>query len=200
MLQTMPIPTDTKHLLSTRRSANVKTLQSPAPTGQELKDILSMALRVPDHKKLEPWRLIVFEGDSRIEFGDYLRQAYAEDYPEADDIKLDYVQNLFSRVPLVIGVVSSCVEHEKVPQYEQVLSAGALCMNICIAMNAHGYGTNWITDWYAYHDITRDAMGLHDFEEMAGFIYVGTEPEPREERKRPDLEDIAQYWTEYADK
>ncbi len=182
--------------LATRRSVKPDKLVAPGPSGAELEQILTIAARVPDHKKLAPWRFIVFEGDERARFGDVIAAACAAEETEPPSaIRLETERKRFLRSPLVVAVVSRVVETRGAPEWEQVLSAGAATYNLCLAANAAGYGTCWITEWLAYSPRIREALGLDGNERIAGFVYIGTRAEAPEERERPLLSKIVTYWT-----
>jgi len=185
---------NTIELLKTRRSSKVASLSEPAPNASQLQDILTIASRVPDHGKYHPWYFIVFEGEARREIGEYLRTAYKAKNPNAEIAKLDLEAERFLRAPMVIAVVSR-IREGKNPQWEQILSAGAVCYNLCLAANAYGFGTNWLTEWYSYSPTFKKLMGLDAHDNFAGFIYVGTSSEKQEERDRPDLSKIVTHWS-----
>jgi nitroreductase len=182
-------------LLSTRRSVKPDRLLAPGPSVEEIETILTIASRVPDHKKLAPWRFIVIEGAARAKLGDVIAQVCAaeEEMPPSEH-RLATERGRLQRAPLVIAVVSRVMPHRSAPEWEQVLSAGAACFNLCLAANALGYGTSWITEWIAYSAGMRPALGLAENERIAGFIYIGTPAEQPEERERPKLADIASRW------
>lgn len=184
---------ETIELLSARRSTPAHKLSEPAPGDEQLARLLTIASRVPDHGKLTPWRFIVIRGDARARLGETIAETYAADNPEADADKLTQQRNLLSRAPLVIAVVSRAGPHAKIPEWEQVLSAGAACQNLVIAANAAGFGANWITEWIAYDRRILDAMGLSSEERIAGFVHIGTAAERMPDRPRPDLADVVSY-------
>jgi len=181
--------------LSRRRSVKPDKLSAPAPTAAELETILTIASRVPDHKKLAPWRFIVIEGDARPRLGEVVVEAcIATEKEPPSHVRLDTERGRFLRAPMVIAVVSRVTPHRSAPEWEQVLSAGAACLNLCLAANALGYGTSWISEWVAYNQAIGAALGLGENERIAGFIYVGTPSERPEERERPALADIVTRW------
>jgi len=181
--------------LKNRRSSKITTLTTPAPSAEQLAEILTIAARVPDHGKYHPWYFIVFEGDARAEVGAHLRTAYAAENPDTAPAKLDLEGERFLRAPMVIAVVSR-IREGKNSEWEQILSAGAACYNLCLAANAMGYGTNWLTEWYAYSPTFKNLMGLDKQDRFAGFIYIGTASEKQEDRERPDLTKIVTHWSE----
>lgn len=168
-----------------RRSVPSKLLGDPGPTPEDIKTILAAGMRTPDHGKLFPWWFITFEGDRRNEFGEVLKLAWAKREPQATPEKLADERKRFTRVPLVIAVISSPRE-STIPVWEQVMSAGAACQNMILAANALGYGANWLTNWCAFDENVRAAMKLRVHENVAGFIYIGTPIVPPDERERPD--------------
>ena len=185
---------DTIQLLATRRSAPPVQMRGPGPTAEELRQILTLAARVPDHGKLAPWRFIIFEGEGRARAGDILAEIIARREPQAEAQRLELERGRFARAPLVIGVVSRAAPHVKIPVWEQELSAGAVCQNILVAAHALGFVGNWLTEWYAYHPKVKERLGLKPGERVAGFLYIGTSSVELEERPRPDMEKIVSYF------
>lgn len=181
--------------LSTRRSVKPDRLIAPGPSPNEVETMLKIASRVPDHKKLAPWRFIVIEGEARDQLGEIAAEACAaEDKEPPSPVRLATERGRIARAPLVIAVISHVVAHRSAPEWEQILSAGAACLNLCLAANAMGYGTSWVTEWIAYSGGVRAALGLAENERIAGFIYIGTPAEPPQERERPALSDIVKRW------
>jgi nitroreductase len=187
---------DALELLQTRRSLKPVELVGPGPSAAEIETLLTVASRVPDHGKLAPWRFIVFEGEARLAAGQAIETAFRAKYPDAKPDQLDYERKRLARAPLVIAVVSRAGPHIKIPEWEQVLSAGAAAMSLVLAAHALGYGANWITEWYAYDRRVLDALGLKDNEKVAGFIHIGTPAHAPEDRPRPALAEIATRFAE----
>lgn len=179
-----------------RRSAKPALLAAPGPSADQLGRILTAAARVPDHKKLAPWRFIVFEGDARARFGEILAAACAAEEAEPPStVRLEAERQRLLRAPLVIAAVSRIKASPGAPEWEQVLSCGAACYNLCLAANALGYGTSWITEWYSYSPAVAKALELGPAERIAGFIYIGTETHTQPDRERPALADVVTRWT-----
>ena len=181
------------HLL-TRRSVSANSLGEPGPSQDEIEQILTAAARVPDHKKLVPWRFLLFQGDARAAFGEILAEICKREEKDPSQFRLETEANRFMRAPLVIAAISRVVNNPAAPEWEQVLSAGAACPNLLIAATALGYGAQWITEWYGYSQGVRAALKLGDNERVAGFVYIGTAKDKPEERERPSLADIAEAW------
>ena len=177
-------------LLRRRRSVNPAALKGPGPSRSELETLLSIASRVPDHGKLAPWRFVVLEGAARERWGRLALDLKLAERPELDAVARDQELNRFSQAPVVVAVVSRAKEHVKIPQWEQVLSAGAACMNLVVAANAMGFATSWFTDWCAYDRRFAAAVGLEAFERFAGFIHIGRPAATPEDRARPELADV----------
>jgi len=182
------------NLLQTRRSASAKAMGEPGPTAAQLRQIIAIGTRVPDHGKLNPWRFIVFEGDARARFGDAMKARWQALHPEHGEPTLAFVRNMFLRSPAVVAVVSTARPHPKIPEFEQLLSAAAVCQNMLLAATALGVGCQWMTDWIAYDEGMAQVMGRADHEKIAGFIYLGTAMAPYEERERPDPASLVTHW------
>lgn len=180
--------------LATRRSVKADRLEAPGPSAEELDRILTIAARVPDHKKLVPWRFMVFEGDARAAAGEIFAAACQAEEKDPSHVRLETERSRFLRAPLVVAVVSRVTKRPGAPEWEQILSAGASAFNLCLAANALGYGTSWLTEWVAYSPLVHDRLGLAENERFVGFIYIGTAKEKPEERERPSLADIVTRW------
>jgi nitroreductase len=182
-------------LLLTRRSVKPGMLADPGPSPDELTTILTAAARVPDHKKLVPWRFVIFEGEARAAFGEALAKACAAEEKEPPSaIRLEAERTRLRRAPCVVAVISRVTSNPAAPEWEQVLSCGAACLNLCLAANALGFATCWLTEWYSYSPAVRTALGLAANERVAGFIYIGTAHQRQADRERPDLNRITTRW------
>ena len=181
---------ETLSFLARRRSASALTLRAPAPSADELATILTLAARAPDHGKLAPWRFVILRDAAKAAFVAGL-EAIAADRPDAGKAlaKLGKIKV----PPLTIAVISLYSEGE-IPEWEQRLSAGAVCTLLVIAAQAMGYGANWITDWYAYDAAAQVLLGLGVDEKVAGFVHIGTPAEDPLERVRPDMAAVISHW------
>jgi nitroreductase len=188
-----PIPTratpQVLDFLALRRSASAVTLMAPAPDAEDLDGLLRLAARVPDHGKLSPWRFVLLRGEDKAAFAARL-EALADG---RGDAKAAAKLAKLKIPPLAVAVISSPRESE-IPPWEQILSAGAVCVNLLYAAQALGYGANWITDWYAYDPEAQAILGLAAGEQVAGFILIGTPREPPQERERPQVAPLVSTW------
>ncbi len=172
--------------LLSRRSRPAKTLKSPAPDRAALMPLLTAAARTPDHGKLEPWRFIVLERPALDRLARDVRTRGAALGLEAD--KIDKAASEYANSPLAVVVVSAPKPSEKIPQIEQVYSAGAACLALLNAALAAGWGANWLSGWPSHDAVFRqDSFGLSDDERIAGIIHIGTETAVPPERPRPDV-------------
>ncbi|MEI9993705.1 MAG: nitroreductase [Rhizomicrobium sp.] len=184
-----PAP-DALDLLLSRRSGSAKAMTGPGPSPEQLDTILAASARVPDHGKLFPWRFVIFEGDARRRVGELLAAALKESEPQTAPERLDQERHRFLRAPVVVAVISRARENIPIPEWEQVLSAGAVCQTLLIAAHAMGFVANWLTEWCAFHPLVKERLGLKPGERIAGFIYIGTSAVTLEERVRPDMSKI----------
>ena len=176
--------------LARRRSASAMALGAPGPSDDELATLLRLATRVPDHGKLSPWRFVVLKGESKRRFIAGL-EAIAATRPDA--AKLTAKLGKLKAPPLTVAVISRLLPAE-IPEWEQRLSAGAVCMTMIIAAQAMGYGANWITDWYAYDDDALRLLGLGEGERVVGYIHLGASTDIPLERVRPQVGAIVEEW------
>ena len=181
-------------LLLSRRSGSAKRMKGPGPSREQVHTLIACATRVPDHGKLTPWRFVIFDGDARADFGEVLVRALKSNEPDAGEERIAQERARLLRAPVVIAAVSRVREAIPIPEWEQTLSAGAACQTLCIAAHAMGFVASWITEWYAYDPLVRDALELKSGERVAGFIYLGHPAEPLVDRPRPPFEAVAKFY------
>jgi nitroreductase len=176
--------------LARRRSASAMTLAAPGPDDAQLAELLRLAARVPDHGKLSPWRFVLLRGLAKDAFA--ARIAALAD-SQANPAKANAALRKLTRPPVAVAVISRYIPGE-IPEWEQRLSAAAVCQQMLLAAAALGWGANWITDWYSYDPRGQAILGLADGEQVAGFVYLGTATEAPQERARPDVAAITSEW------
>lgn len=193
MLATRP-SAEARQTIALRRSISKRGFIEPGPDHAALDDLLTVATRVPDHRRLSPWRFLVFEGAERSAFNAKAVEIQKAENPDATDAMLADTAGYFTRAPVVIAVISSPDVNHKTPVWEQELSVGAVCYNLLLTANASGWAGCWLTEWIAFSAGINDLLELSETERIAGYIYLGTAKENPQERMRPDLTDKIKRW------
>jgi len=181
-------------LLRTRRSGRPRDMIEPGPDADQLRQILEVAIRVPDHGKLAPWRFVHIPREKRAALADLLHRAFRIENPEPSRLDLEAVDRLAHQAPTLVVALSSPVGGTKIPVWEQELSCGAACMNLLMAAHAIGFAGGWITGWACYSEEVRRAFA-RESERVAGFIYIGTPRHTLEERQRPAYSLAVSEWS-----
>ncbi|MGB1117681.1 MAG: nitroreductase family protein [Parvibaculales bacterium] len=182
------------NFLAERRSVLARNMSEPGPDRDTLKTLLSIAMRVPDHGKLTPWRLVIVQNDDRKELGEIAARELAAANAGPEEVETETVEaarGQFLRAPCVVAVLACPRTHPKIPRSEQLYSAGAVCMMLVTAARAAGFAAQWLTGAAAYNDDVRARLGGGAEDEIAGFIYLGSCDEKPTERARPNFADIA---------
>jgi nitroreductase len=181
--------------LNARRSVPARQLGEPGPQGAALEALLATAIRVPDHGKLAPWRLILLRGAARARFGDTIAAIHARKEPDAAPQALAKDRERFNHAPLVVVVVARIEhDHPKVPEQEQLLSAACVAYNLLLGAQGQGYAAQWLTGWAAYDREVAGLLELAAHERVIGFVHIGSALEPAPERTRPALADVLSEW------
>ena len=183
--------------LQSRRSITAKNMICNEVNEDDLEDILSCGVRVPDHGALNPWELIVIKGDAKLRIGnDILAKEYHLNNPEASVDDINFERSRLCRASVVIAVLFKPVSHPKIPFWEMQLSSGAVCSNLLVAAQSLGYAAQWLTEWYAYNNsMIKELGGNPDTDKIAGFIYIGDKDKTPIERRRPNKEKVIRYIT-----
>lgn len=181
--------------LESRRSSPLRGLVEPGPTAEELERMLRLAARVPDHGRLVPWRFIVIAAQARRELGERLDRLYARQNPDLPAAKADIWTLYLLRAPVTVVLVSRPDPAAKVPEWNQVLSAGAAGMALTVAAAAMGFATQWLLKWPGRDPQAAALLGVEAPERVAGFIHLGRPSGINQDRPRPALEDVVRFWT-----
>jgi len=186
-------PSSPLTLLRTRRSGKPRDLGAPGPDAGQLRQILEIAMRTPDHGKLHPWRFVHVAKDQRDAFAALLLRAYRAENPEPGRMELEAVDRFARQAPELIVALSSPTPGHKIPVWEQELSCGAALMNLHLGAHALGFVAGLVTGWAAYSAEVLAAFGAPP-ERIAGFVFIGTPGAELEERLRPDFDEVASEW------
>ena len=177
---------DLLHALHHRLSTPSRLLSEPGPDPAQLRRMLAAAVHVPDHGRLQPWRFILIRDGNRQRLGEILARLSKQRNPAAVAAVLEKDCNRFNHAPLVVAVVACLAPGHKVPEREQLLSGGSVCLALLQAADALGFGAQWLTGWAAYDPVVAATLGLGDNESVLGFIHIGTATGPVADRRRPD--------------
>lgn len=179
--------------LLTRRSVKAAELIDPAPSAAQLHQILTAAMRVPDHGKLAPWRIKLLHKQGQAALARIVVDEFVRANPDANHKQVTFEQQQIERAPLLMAVLYTPIKSH-IPEWEQQLSVGAVCMNILHAVHALGFAANWLTEWPAYSRAVTEALGGGAEDKIAGFIYIGTPKAKPDERPRPEVDAIVKEW------
>jgi nitroreductase len=183
-------------LLTNRRSVLVRHMSGPGPSQDELNRIIEAGMRVPDHGKIGPWRIQIINKAGQAALGDLCAELYKEEHGErANDKMVEFERERPGRAPVLLAVTSRIEVPHNIPELEQRLSGGALCMNILNASHALGYGAQWLTEWPAFNDAVKKMLGHDPSVDIIGFIYIGTPTQEPKPRNRPDIEAVVSEWS-----
>jgi nitroreductase len=154
-------------------------LTAPAPNADQLEVMYQAAARVPDHACLRPWRLLVLKDESLTKLGEVFLAANLAKNP---DLTLEQQQKILDkpqRAPMIIIVVAKILEHPKVPEIEQIITAGCAGYAIELAAFAQGIGAMWRSGGMMFDQSVKLSLGLEDNEQIVGFLYLGTPKKTR---------------------
>jgi nitroreductase len=178
-------------LLLSRQSAGL--LEEPAPHGAELDLILEAGLRAPDHGRLRPWRFVLIRGEARLAWGERLAEAAQARDPASADALGERFRAWVRRTPLIIAVGAEIRANHKIPEIEQILSAGAAAMNMLNAIHMLGYAGMWVTGPNAYDPQVNAWLGFEPPSRLVGFLAVGT-PKAAPRIERPSRAEHVREW------
>lgn len=180
--------------LATRRSGKARDMIAPGPDAAQLRAIIALALRTPDHGKLAPWRIVTVAGDQREALATLLKTAWVKENPGAAGLDLSALDQFAHQAPTLLVLISTPVPGAKIPVWEQQMSAGAVGMNLLHAAHAHGFVGSWLTGWAAYSPQVAAAFGAEDGDTIVGYFFIGTAGAALSERPRPEYDSVVGTW------
>ena len=178
-----------------RRSVLAKKMRNHPIKEDDLQTIINAGIRVPDHGALNPWKIKVIKDNKlKVIDEDVILTEFKKENPEASIESIEIESKRLQRASVVLAVISTPVEHPKSPNWEMVLSSGAVCMNILSCAQSLGYAAQWLTEWYAYNAKMLEYLGGRSgIDRISGFIYIGHKVEEPNERKRPEPQKVVTY-------
>lgn len=185
---------DPLDFLAQRLSVPARQLEAPGPDADTLHRLLEVAVRVPDHGTLTPWRLITLAGDAKMALSEDLADLFARKHPDKPEAKKEKERKRYTWAPLVIVAVARIDPESRIPEQEQWLSAGCVAYNLLLGAQALGFGAQWLTGWAAHDREAATLLGLDENEHVTGFIHVGTPRREISERQRPSLDTVVSAW------
>ncbi len=180
--------------LATRRSGKARDMAAPGPDAAQLRAIIELALRTPDHGKLTPWRIVTVADDQRAAFAALLKRAWVTENPGAAGLDLSALDQFAHQAPTLLVLLSTPIKGAKIPVWEQQMSAGAVGMNLLHAAHAHGFVGSWLTGWAAYSPDVAAAFGAGEGDRVVGYFFLGTANAPLSERPRPEYDEVVRAW------
>jgi nitroreductase len=186
---------DALALLRQRHSVPSRQLGEPAPDEATLHALLETAVRVPDHGKLVPFRLILLRGDAKLQFGERVAAMNVQRNPDLPESNQEKDRLRYTFAPLVVAVVARIDAASKTPTIEQNISAACVAYNLLLGSHALGFGANWLTGWAAYDREVGELLGLAANEHVTGFVHIGTPQIEVPDRDRPALTELLSTWT-----
>ena len=178
-----------------RRSVLAKKMRNHPIKEDDLQTIINAGIRVPDHGALNPWKIKIIKDDKlKVIDEEVILTEFKKENPEASIESIEIESKRLQRASVVLAVISTPVEHPKIPNWEMVLSSGAVCMNILSCAQSLGYAAQWLTEWYAYNAKMLEYLGGRSgIDRISGFIYIGHKVEEPKERRRPEPQKVVTY-------
>ena len=179
-----------------------------APVEKQLvSSILEAGRAAPSAKNRQPWKYIVFAGDSKEEMLDVMESGIERE--ETGSAKLPKsaagiadaknTLRIMRQAPIIILVLNTngrspfipVDADDRITEICDTLSLGASIENILLEAQAHGLGTLWIANTcFAYDELT-DYLCTDS--QLAGAIALGYPDETPAPRPRKKLEDIVEF-------
>ena len=186
---------DIINFLKNRRSVTANKMKDGHVSDEHLKEIIECGIRVPDHAALNPWKLVILRGDTRKVLGEsVLRPEFINNNKNSTEDEILRETNRFLRANVIIAVLFTPVEGTKIPEWEMMLSAGAVCQNLLVAAQSFNYAAQWLTEWYAYNNTMIEKLGkIQSKDKIAGFIYINVKDDEPNKRKRPIYNEVVKF-------
>lgn len=158
-----------------RRTVKPKALSDKPIDESLVREILENANWAPTHGMTEPWRFVVFTGESRRELAELLATTYkAITPPEAfKPGKHESYGTNPMRAPVVVAIVMKRQESGKIPEIEEVEAVACAVQNMHLTAAAHGLGGFWSSNAAAVSDRVRTFLGFEEPDRVLGLFYLG---------------------------
>jgi len=177
-------------LIHTRQNASPKCLGEPGPSRAQIETILGAAGAAPDHRRLNPWRLIIVPRERRELLGKAFAEAQRERDPAATEFEQQEAREKALRGPfLALAVARLDPALGDVHSRERIVSAGCALQNMLLVAHAMGFGAGLASGRALYSQQLRRVFHLREHEQPLCFIGIGTPAQGKAAKPRPAISD-----------
>ncbi len=174
-------------LIAHRRSIKPVDMDAEKSISSETWDtLIECANWAPSHGHTEPWRFIIYRGDSRNEIAKALQDAYQAETP-ADEFRPEKHEKM-GKNPLFSHAVAAIVmtpgDNEKIPEIEEIEAVACAVQNMHLAASAAGVGLFWSSPAACYGENFAQSLQLGSKDKCLGLLYIGY---PKEGKAWPKM-------------
>ena len=152
---------------------SVPRVIEPGVTSDELDLLLRAGLRACDHGRLKPYRFVLLEGEARERLGDAMSDYLHGDLVDISEDAIDATKNKALRAPTLLSVIFCPKDHDKIPETEQLVTAGCAAQLVVTAAHMLGIGAIWRTGNAIYSGEVSKMLDLDENEQVVAMIYMG---------------------------
>jgi nitroreductase len=143
----------------------------------------------PNHKKTEPWRFKIYQGESLKYLSKYMGNYYTENTPPEKYSEIKYKKTIEKSLKSAC-VIALCLfddPHITIPKWEQRAALACAVQNMWLTCTSLGIGSYWSSPKSIIN--ADEFLGLSEYEECLGLFYMGYTDITELPAKRGPIED-----------
>ncbi|WP_339714402.1 nitroreductase [uncultured Kriegella sp.] len=173
-------------LIKNRRSVFPVQYNNKPIAKSDIEKILEAANWAPSHKKTEPWRFKVLQGEAQAKLGMFLSLKYMENDASPKEFKVKKLMENPKRAGAIIAVCMQRDPNESVPEWEEIAATAMAVQNMWLCCTEMGIGSYWSSPGLI--KFMNEFFDLNDGEMCLGFFYMGYSDEEITEQTRTPIE------------
>ncbi|WP_163539474.1 nitroreductase [Gracilibacillus sp. YIM 98692] len=161
-------------LIKDRRS--IAVYQDKEVSTSLIKELLDVAIWVPNHKLTEPWRFVMVKGESKKKLAEINRLIAMEksntDSLEDRELIGENAYQKIMNVPFILFVLNALHPQEKLRE-EDYASTSCVIQNFSLLAWEKDLSVFWKTGKLAFCQETAQLIGLDKNERVVGLLQIG---------------------------
>ena len=163
-------------IIAHRRSIKPALMDSEVAISPELWQTLFEAANwAPSHGLTEPWRFLIYSGESRGLIATALQLAYKAE-TAVEEFRPEKFEKMGKNPFLAHSVVALVMKRDpkrKVPEIEEVEAVACAVQNLHLVASAAGLGVFWSSPAVTYGPGFAESLELGEEDKCLGLLYVG---------------------------
>ncbi len=180
-----------KKLIENRRAVFPRQYNDEPIAEEAIQSMLEAANWAPTHKRTEPWRFKVLQGEKLKEFGTFMAEQYKSTAKKFSERKYERTKEKFLQSGAVIVLFFQRDPKKRIPEWEEIAATAMAVQNMWLTATDLGIGAYWSST--SLREKVGGFFNLKADQSCLGFFYMGHYDDPLPEGTRKPIRDKVEW-------